>query len=134
MARAGKDGNRQPVFYSRKSSKSVLPAEPVTEYKAIGGAERSSSLTALVAIAMISGIANGYNGFVLEGALPRLRAVSMISSSLEAGVLGAALSMGGFLGSLACTEIAFRLSRRSMVVIGEAVIIVSVAAFALAPI
>ena len=134
MARAGKDGNRQPVFYSRKSSKSVLPAEPVTEYKAIGGAERSSSLTALVAIAMISGIANGYNGFVLEGAGPRLRAVSMISSSLEAGVLGAALSMGGFLGSLACTEIAFRLSRRSMVVIGEAVIIVSVAAFALAPI
>ena len=68
MARAGKDGNRQPVFYSRNSSKSVLPAEPVTEYKAIGGAERSSSLTALVAIAMISGIANGYNGFVLEGA------------------------------------------------------------------
>ena len=134
----GGKGAKQPVFYSRKSfNKSTLPADSVTEYEAIGGGEATeptSSLAALVAIALISGIANGYNGFVLEGALPRLRAVSMISSSLEAGVLGAALSMGGFLGSLACTAIAYLLSRRSMVVIGEVVIIVSVAAFALAPV
>ena len=88
---------------------------------------------ALVAVAFVSGLANGYNGTVLEGTTPRLRSVSIITSTWQSGCLGGMLSVGGLVGSLACADLAYRISRRSMVIVGETIIIVSVLVFALAP-
>ena len=105
-----------------------------TEYRELGGnASMTTSVAVLTALAASAGIANGYNGFVLEGAIPRLKIAGMVSSTWQSGLLGGSLSIGGLMGSLACTELAYRLSRRSMVVVGELCIIISVAAFALAP-
>ena len=124
------------AIYSKRSvSKTSTAPEIQTEYQALGdGKSSTSSVLALAAIAMLSGIANGYNGFVLEGALPRLRAssVALVTSAWQSGLLGGSLSIGGFLGSLACTELAYRVSRRTMVVFGEVIIIISVASFSLA--
>ena len=89
-------------------------------------------LLILTAVALVSGIANGYNGTVLEGAIPRMRAVGVIQSTFETGLLVGALSLGGLLGSLACTELAYRLSRRKMVMVGETIIIASVLTFTFA--
>ena len=105
------------------------------DYHQLGSHPSATRIFSLAAVALVSGIANGYNGFVLEGALPRLHALvdtEIKLSVFETGVIGGALSLGGFIGSLACTEIAYRLSRRHMVVVGEAVIIASVLAFACA--
>lgn len=88
---------------------------------------------ALAAVAFISGSANGYNGTVNEGAIPRLRSVHWITDSWQSAQLASMLSLGGLIGSIACTEIAYRLSRRHMVVIGEMIIILGVLTFALAP-
>ena len=99
------------------------------DYTALGG-ERQSSMAALVAFALLAGLANGYNGTVLEGAIPRLRVVGMISDAWQSGLLAAGLSIGGLAGSIACTSMAYRLSRRNLVIAGEAVIVVSVLCFA----
>ncbi len=93
----------------------------------------STTIAGLAAVGFVSGLANGFNGTLLEGAIPRMFATHVLQSSVEAGFLGGALSLGGFIGSLACTELAYRLSRRSIVVLGETLIILGVALFALAP-
>ena len=92
-----------------------------------------SSVPHLIAIGFTSGLANGFNGTLLEGAIPRMQACGVITNAWQAGYLGGALSLGGLLGSLACTDLALRLSRRWMVILGEAFIIVGVGLFALAP-
>ena len=80
----------------------------------------------------VSGLANGYNGTVLEGAIPRLRDAGVIYSSGRAAC-SAALSLGGLSGRLACTELAYRLARRNLVIFGEMIIIGSTLAFSFAP-
>ena len=102
-----------------------------TEYqKLANGHSRAMSTISLAAVALISGMANGYNGTVLEGAVPRLRTFAVIVSEWQSGLLGGALSLGGLSGSIACTELAYRLSRRSLVVFGEFIIIASTLCFA----
>jgi len=110
-----------PVLETRYT---VLSADSSVSWVAVAG---------LAAVGFISGLANGFNGTLLEGAIPRMFATGVLQSSFEAGLLGGALSLGGFIGSLACTELAYRLSRRNMVVLGETIIICGVALFALAP-
>ena len=61
----------------------------------MGSSAPTKHIVALAAIALISGIANGYNGTVLEGALPRLRVVKLIPSAWESGrVFGSILRIG----------------------------------------
>ena len=109
------------------------PAEE-TEYVSLSPARpRTMSTLALAATALVSGLANGYNGTVLEGAIPRLRDAGVIYSSWQSGLLGGALSLGGLSGSLACTELAYRLARRNLVIFGEMIIIGSTLAFSFAP-
>mmetsp|Transcript_5646 Transcript_5646/g.9460 ORF Transcript_5646/g.9460 Transcript_5646/m.9460 type:complete len:447 (-) Transcript_5646:380-1720(-) len=101
--------------------------------QAASGVTHFATVSALAAIGFVSGVANGYNGTILEGAIPRLWAVHALTSTLEVGTFGCMMSVGGLVGSLACTEVAYRLSRRSMVVLGEMVIISGVVLFAVAP-
>ena len=84
----------------------------------------------LATVALASGIANGYNGTVLEGAIPRLQFQGEMLAPLEVGLLEGALSLGGLLGSLVCSELATALSRRSLVVAGELTIVTGVLLFA----
>ena len=84
----------------------------------------------LAVVALASGMANGYNGTVLEGAIPRLQIQGEMLEPLEVGLLGGALSLGGLLGSLLCSELATAMSRRSLVVFGETVIVTGVLLFA----
>ena len=80
----------------------------------------------LAVVALASGLANGYNGTVLEGAIPRLQFQGEMVAPLETGLLAGALSLGGLLGSLLCSELATALSRRSLVVAGELTIVTGV--------
>ena len=80
----------------------------------------------LAVVALASGIANGYNGTVLEGAIPRLQFQGEMVAPLETGLLAGALSLGGLIGSLLCSELATALSRRSLVVAGELTIVTGV--------
>ena len=107
----------------------------MSDYHAFPLKPPSSSLVhllTLAAVALVSGMANGYNGTVLEGVIPRLRAVDFITSTIGTGLLVGGLSLGGLVGSLACMQLAYRLSRRHMVLVGEVIIICSVLTFALA--
>ena len=81
-------------------------------------------------VALTSGIANGYNGTVLEGAIPRLQYQGQILDPFDMGLLEGALSLGGLLGSLVCSELATAMSRRLLVVFGEATIVTGVLCFA----
>ena len=87
-------------------------------------------LILLTAVALASGIANGYNATVLEGTIPRLQFMGYMREPLEIGLLEGALSLGGLLGSLLCTELASQLSRRVLVVVGETSIVLGVVLFA----
>ena len=40
------------------------------DYHQLGSHPSATRIFSLAAVALVSGIANGYNGFVLEGALP----------------------------------------------------------------
>lgn len=84
----------------------------------------------LGAVALTSGMANGYNGTVLEGTIPRLQYWGQLKDPVEMGAIEGAMSVGGLLGSLACTELANVLSRRRLVIIGEAAIALGVLIFA----
>ena len=90
----------------------------------------AATIAALAAIAFISGSANGYNGFLLEGCIPRMFAAGVITTVEQAGLLGGALSFGGLVGSFACAELTYRLSRRHVVVLGEVVILLGALTFA----
>ena len=85
----------------------------------------------LAAVAICSGIANGYNGTVLEGTIPRLQYSGLVQAPLEIGLLEGALSMGGLVGSLVCAELAIVTSRRFLVIFGEGAIVLGVLSFAL---
>ena len=87
-------------------------------------------LLLLTAVALASGIANGYNGTVLEGTIPRLQYEGYMREPLEVGLLEGALSLGGLLGSLVCVQLATSLSRRVLVVVGETSIVLGVLLFA----
>lgn len=93
------------------------------------GAPSLSYIMLLAAVALTSGMANGYNGTSLEGVIPRLQHFDMLKDPVEMGMLEGAMSVGGLLGSLACTELAYALSRRVLVIIGEAAIAVGVIGF-----
>ena len=92
----------------------------------------SLAVTGLMAVGLVSGLANGYNGALLEGALPRLRVHGVVVDTEQSGMLGGAMSLGGLIGSLACPSIASRFSRRNMVILGETVIVAGVLLFAFA--
>merc|ERR1712032_7476 len=63
-----------------------MPDEEETEYHALQPRQTTTTnITALAFIALISGVANGYNGTLLEGATPRLRAVSIITAVWQSG-------------------------------------------------
>ena len=102
---------------------------PYVELKSAQAQTDASSwrfILLLAVVALASGIANGYNGTVLEGAIPRLQFQGEMLVPLELGLLEGALSLGGLIGSLVCSEIATALSRRSLVVAGELTIVTGV--------
>ena len=104
-----------------------------TDYVELKGAQAQTDASSswrfillLAVVALASGLANGYNGTVLEGAIPRLQFQGEMLVPLELGLLEGALSLGGLIGSLVCSEVATALSRRSLVVAGELTIVTGV--------
>lgn len=104
--------------------------QPIDEKAAAGPVVSSCYIALLAAVALTSGMANGYNGTVLEGIIPRLQFWGLLKEPIEMGFLEGAMSIGGLLGSLACTELAYVLSRRVLVIVGEAAIAIGVIGFA----